>query len=168
MGSLEIGSPHIKMKKQVNQSWFKAQSQEYETPDYIFEPLDQEFHFTLDVAASIINAKCRLYFNEKEDGLSQDWGKNICWMNPPFGRKMKKWVKKAYESSFEGATVVCLLPVRSNTIWWHIYCMRATEIRFIKGEVKFKGQERGLWLPLCIVIFYPYIEWKGLKIKTYN
>lgn len=141
------------MKKEINQSWFKAQSQEYETPDYIFAPLDQEFHFTLDVAASIENAKCRLYFNKKEDGLSQDWGSNICWMNPPFGREMKKWVKKAYESSLKGATVVCLLPVRSNTIWWHDYCMKG-ELRFIKGEVKFKGQSRGLWLPLCIIVFF--------------
>lgn len=140
------------MKKQVNQSWFKAKSQEYETSDNIFVPLNNEFQFTLDVAASKRNAKCIQYYTENDNGLIQNWGQNICWMNPPFGRQMKLWVEKAYRASLNGATVVCLLPVRSNTNWWHDYCMKG-EIRFIRGEVKFKGQKNGLWLPLAIVIF---------------
>ena len=144
------------MKKEVKQSWFKSKSHEYETPDSIFEPLNYEFQFTLDVAANSLNTKCVRFFSVDCDGLSQGWGNNICWMNPPFGRQMKKWVEKAYKSYLNGATVVCLLPVRSNTVWWHQYCMRSTEIRLIKGEVKFKGNENGLWLPLCIIVFNPH------------
>jgi site-specific DNA-methyltransferase (adenine-specific) len=142
------------MKKEVKQSWFKAKSHEYETPDSIFVPLNREFRFTLDVAANNLNAKCESFYSKDDDGLSQDWGINVCWMNPPFGRVMKSWVKKAYESALNGATVVCLLPVRSNTVWWHEYCMRAAEIRLIRGEVKFKGHSNGLWLPLAIVVFH--------------
>ena len=140
------------MKNEIKQSLFHAKSGEYETPDEIFNPLNEEFHFTLDVAANFQNAKCSCFFTKLDNGLIQDWGQNTCWMNPPFGRQMKLWVKKAYESSLMGATVVCLLPVRSNTNWWHDYVIKGN-IRFIRGRVIFKGQEKGLWFPLSIIIF---------------
>jgi phage N-6-adenine-methyltransferase len=93
---------------------FLAKSIEYETPDEIFLPLDKEFGFTLDVCATAENAKCKMYFSKEDDALSKKW-EGVCWMNPPFGRMMQKFVKKAHEEWKAGATVVMLIPVRSNT-----------------------------------------------------
>ena len=139
-------------KRHVEQTWFNANSIEYETPDNIFEPLALEFTPTLDVAATSKNAKCEKYFTIEDDGLQQTWT-GVCWMNPPFGKVMKKWVEKAYKESLKGVTVISLLPARTNTNWWHDYVIPNAEIRFIRGEVKFKGFERGLWMPMAIVIF---------------
>jgi len=129
---------------------FESKKEDWETPDSIFIPLDKEFCFTLDVCASDKNAKCDNFFSIDDDGMSQAW-EGVCWMNPPFG-KQGKWVKKAYEESLNGCIVVCLLPSRTNTNWWHDYCMKG-EIRFIKGRPKFKGAKYGLPQPLAIVIF---------------
>lgn len=129
---------------------FESHRQDWETPDSIFVPLNEEFHFTLDVCATSGNAKCSEFFTEDEDGLEQDWH-GICWMNPPFGVQ-SKWVKKAYEEAQRGTTIVCLLPARTNTNWWHDYCMKG-EVRFIRGRPKFKGAKHGLPQPLAIVIF---------------
>ena len=131
---------------------FTSKGIDYETPSDIFDPLDDEFHFTLDVAASHTNAKCDNYYTEEDDALTQSWI-GTCWMNPPYGRALRRFVKKAYESAQCGSTVVCLIPVRANTKWWHQYVMRASEIRLINGEVKFVGHERGLWWAMCIVVF---------------
>lgn len=135
----------------VNQSWFNRSKVEYETPPEIFEPLNKEFGFTLDVCADESNHKCPKYFTKEQNGLANDWS-GVCWMNPPFGREMKKWIIKAYSEFQKGSTVVCLVPARTNTAWWHDYCMKG-EIRFIRGEVTFVGCVNGLWLPMAIVIF---------------
>ena len=129
---------------------FESKRQDWETPDSIFDPLNEEFGFTIDVCANDANAKCKDYFSEEDNALEQEWN-GVCWMNPPFGEQ-GKWVKKAYESSESGAIVVCLLPARTNTNWWHEYCMKG-EVRFIKGRPKFKGAKYGLPQPLAIVIF---------------
>jgi phage N-6-adenine-methyltransferase len=132
---------------------FDSKRQDWETPDEIFNPLQKEFGMVLDVCATQENTKCDYYFSIEEDGLKQDWSNLCCWMNPPFGEQ-GKWVKKAFEESKRGATVVCLLPSRTNTNWWHDYCMKG-EIRFIRGRPKFKGAKHGLPQPLAIVIFKP-------------
>jgi len=111
----------------------------WETPKEFFDELNKEFGFTIDVCANEENHKCDTYFSEKDDGLSKDWGDNICWMNPPYGIQISKWVKKAFEESQKKAVVVCLLPARTDTRWWWDYCMKG-EIRFIKGRLKFKGR----------------------------
>ena len=144
---------------EVKQSWFNRKNVDYETPDYIFKPLDDEFGFTLDVCASKENTKCHRYFTKLDNGLEQQWAGEICWMNPPFGREMKRWIIKAYQESLLGAVVVALLPSRTNTAWWHDYVEKGM-VRFIRGEVKFKGYERGLWMPMCIVI------WKGGEVTN--
>ncbi len=131
---------------------FSSIRQDWETPESIFEPLNEEFGFTLDVCATPNNAKCQKYFTIIDNGLLQQWS-GVCWMNPPFG-KQGKWVAKAYQSAQEGATVVCLLPSRTNTNWWHDCCMKG-EIRFIQGRPIFKGAKHGLPQPLSIVIFRP-------------
>ena len=115
-------------KGSLNQTW--------STPQDVFDELNQEFHFTLDVCASDHNAKCDRYFTEETDGLAQDWHKNICFMNPPFGN-MGAWLRKAYEASQSGATVVCLIKVDTSTKWWHDWATKASEVRFWKKRIKF-------------------------------
>lgn len=132
-------------------SRFESSNQEWETSDDIFNPLNIEFGFTLDVAASTKNHKCEHYFTIESDGLRQNWRNEVCWMNPPYNM-VKSWIQKAYSESHHGATVVCLVPSRTNTNWWHEYCMKG-EVRFIRGRPKFKGCIHGLPQPLAIVIF---------------
>ena len=86
-------------------------------------------------------------------GLKQKW-EGICWMNPPYGREISKWMKKAYEESLNGATIVCLVPSRTDTIWWHEYAMKG-EVRLIKGRLRFKGAQSSAPFPSAIVIFGP-------------
>ncbi len=139
----------------IDTNSFTSKSVEYSTPIEIVEPLIKEFNIILDVCASGDNNKCSKYYTKYQDSLNRDWHKvGNCWMNPPWSRELKKWVEKAYEESKKGITVVCLLPVRSNTIWWHkLIIDTKAEVRFLKGEIKFNGMDRGLWLPCAIVIF---------------
>ena len=133
---------------------------EWGTPQDFFDALHEEFGFTLDVAATPENAKCERYFTRAEDGLSQDWGSECCWMNPPYGREIRHWMRKAHESSLSGATVVCLVPARTDTGWWWDYAMRG-EIRFIRGRLRFEGGSKTNPLshnapfPVAVVVFRP-------------
>lgn len=131
---------------------FASKNQVYETPEKLFNVLNNEFGFTLDVCATDENRKVDNFIGEDIDSLTQDWN-GICWMNPPY-KDMKKWIIKAYKETIrnENTVVVCLIPARTNTTWWHDYCMKG-EIRFIKGRPKFKGCIHGLPQPLAIVIF---------------
>lgn len=132
---------------------FESNRQDWETPATIFDPLMTEFNFTTDVCASNENTKCVHHFNQTDDALNREWT-GTCWMNPPFGEQ-GKWVRKAFEESIKGACVVCLLPARTNTNWWHDYCLKASEIRFIRGRPRFVGAKHGLPQPLAIVVFRP-------------
>ena len=123
---------------------FSSRSDEWETPYILFHSLCLEFQFTLDPCATKENAKCPTFFTKEENGLVQNWGTHVVFMNPPYGRQIKNWVQKAYESSQHGATVVCLIPSRTDTAWWHDYCMKG-EIRFLRGRVKFINRT----LPSC-------------------
>lgn len=111
---------------------------DWETPSEIFDPLNQEFSFNLDPCASSQNAKCPRYFTPVEDGLRQTWAGETVFMNPPYGRVIGKWVRKAWEEWQKGATVVCLLPARVDTAWFHDYIFGQAEIRFIRGRVYFR------------------------------
>jgi phage N-6-adenine-methyltransferase len=134
------------------QNTFVSKSVEYSTPLKIVNPLIEEFSITKDVCADISNHKLPDYWTKEQDALKQDWLGN-CWMNPPFDRNLNKWVRKAHkETQKHGGTKVCLIPVRSNTVWWAEVCKDA-EIRFINGEVNFNDEPRGLWLPMCVIIF---------------
>ena len=135
-----------------NDLMFSSKSNEWSTPQLFFDKLDKEFGFTLDPCASIENARCRTYFTEEENGLEKDWGSHIVFMNPPYGREITKWMKKAYESYLHGAIVVCLVPSRTDTKWWHDYAMKG-DIRFIKGRLKFQGVENFAPFPSAVVIF---------------
>lgn len=130
---------------------FASNKQEYATPPELFKVLDDEFRFTLDVCADEHNKKVSTFYSINDDALTKSWD-GICWMNPPY-KDMKKWVIKAYQESLKDETiVVCLIPARTNTVWWHEYCMKG-EIRFIRGRPKFEGCIHGLPQPLAIVIF---------------
>src|SRR5947209_20021973 len=107
---------------------FSSDSTEWQTPPEVFDPLHKEFHFTLDVCATLSNTKVPKYFTAAEDGLKQDWSQDVCWMNPPYGRSIIKWVKKAYEESLKGALVVCLLPARTDTKWFHDYVLHKARL----------------------------------------
>ncbi len=132
---------------------FESLSQEWETPDNIFVPLNREFLFTLDPCATPENKKCSQYFTIEDNGLTKCWNKATVFMNPPY-KDVGKWVKKAFYESRKGALVVCLIPARTNTAWWHDYCMSG-EIRFVRGRPKFIGAKHGFPQPLAIVIFRP-------------
>ncbi|HHY72259.1 MAG TPA: adenine methyltransferase [Bacillus bacterium] len=135
----------------MNNGLFTSNTDLWATPQDFFDKMNDEFHFELDVCANSENHKCDQYFTEETDGLKQEW-KGVCWMNPPYGREIGKWVKKAYESSLKGATVVCLLPARTDTKWWHEYCMKG-EIRLVKGRLKFGYSKNSAPFPSAIVIF---------------
>jgi site-specific DNA-methyltransferase (adenine-specific) len=78
-----------------------------------------------------------------------------CWMNPPYGREIKAWMKKAYDSSRTGALVVCLVPARTDTAWWHDYATKAAEIRFIRGRLRFGDAKHAAPFPSAVVVFQP-------------
>lgn len=126
----------------------------WETPKDFFYKMDKEFNFTLDVCAIPENAKCKNYFTPSMDGLIQEWV-GSCWMNPPYGKEIGLWMKKAYESFLNKSvtSVVCLIPARTDTKWWHDYAMKG-EIRFIKGRLKFGDSKNPAPFPSAIVIFH--------------
>lgn len=130
---------------------FSSETDNWATPQDFFDKWDKKFGFDLDVCASKDNAKCAKYFDAEMDGLKQRWV-GICWMNPPYGRTIKQWMEKAYSSSQEGATVVCLVPARTDTKWWHHFAMKG-EITFIKGRLKFGGSKNSAPFPSAVVVF---------------
>lgn len=123
------------------------------TPDWLYEALDKEFGFTLDPCCDGSNCKCPLFYTPEIDGLQQDWGSETVFMNPPYS-DAESWMKKAYESSKSGATVVCLLPARTDTKWWHAYAMKG-EIRFLRGRLKFGSAIHPAPFPSVVVVFRP-------------
>lgn len=116
---------------------------------HFFDELNLEFCFQTDVCALPENAKCESFYTPEQDGLSQEWT-GVCWCNPPYGRQIGKWVKKAAESN---ATVVMLLPARTDTKWFHDYILPNAEIRFIKGRLKFGGRKNNATFPSMICVF---------------
>lgn len=125
---------------------FSSTTDEWPTPQWLFDALDAEFGFTLDPCATPQNAKCKRYYTRAEDGINQDWGDEVVFMNPPYGRTIESWVRKGFESACGGATVVCLLPARTDTHWWHHYVMRG-EIRFFSGRLKIRRQSEQCAFP---------------------
>lgn len=137
---------------------FKSNDQTWETPIDFFNELDKEFGFTLDPCCTKETAKCSKYFTEKEDGLIQDWSDEIVFMNPPYGREIKNWIKKAHDEFLRGATVVALIPSRTDTKYWHTYIFplyyeNKIQIRFLKGRLKFGNAVNSAPFPSALVIF---------------
>lgn len=133
---------------------FSSETPEWYTPQDTFDALNAEFSFTLDPCCTHENAKCDMHFTQEDDGLNQDWGSEVVFMNPPYGRTIKDWMRKAYESSLNGATVVCLVPARTDTAWWHDYAMKG-EYRLLRGRLKFGGSMTNAPFPSAVVVFRP-------------
>jgi len=136
----------------MTKGMFSSQSDCWATPPELFRELDKDYHFTVDVCATADNAKCATFFSPEQDGLKQDWSGHVCWCNPPYGRAIGDWVKKAAESN---TTVVMLLPARTDTRWFHGYIYNKARIRFIKGRVKFGDGTKPAPFPSMVVIFRP-------------
>lgn len=144
---------------------FRSDTDRWETPWKFFRELDHEFRFGHDVCAISENTKCEQFYSPEDDGLSQPWS-GVCWMNPPYGRTIGLWVAKAFAESRRGATVVCLLPARTDTQWFHDYVMRASEIRLVRGRLKFGAAENSAPFPSAVVVFRPGPESETPKLLT--
>ena len=133
---------------------FSSKTDQWATPTETFAELDAEFHFDLDPCADADNHKCERYFTKEINGLSQNWGGCNVFCNPPYGRQIGEWVKKAYEESRKPNTlVVMLIPARTDTKWFHDYILGKAEIRFIRGRLKFGGADNAAPFPSMIVVF---------------
>ena len=138
----------------MNKVHFSSETPEWGTPQALFDTLNKEFNFTLDPCATKENAKCKKFFTLQEDGLSKSWDRERVFCNPPYGRVMPKWVKKAAEA--KGGIVVMLIPARTDTKYFHDYIYNKAEIRFIKGRIKFEGKQVASGaapFPSMIVVF---------------
>lgn len=131
---------------------------DWETPQWLFNELNKEFHFTLDPCATSENAKCSKFYTKEQDGLKQDWGGETVFCNPPYSKKTKgnpgqeAWIRKCYEEG-RRTTVVMLIPARTDTIAFHRYIYGKADIRFLKGRVKFVGGKSAAPFPSMVVIF---------------
>lgn len=131
-----------------------SKTDEWETPSNVFEKLDKEFRFTLDPCSTEENHKCAKYYTKQQDGLIQTWGGETVFCNPPYGKAIKDWIRKAWkEHTKPGTTVVMLLPARTDTEWFHRYIYNRAEIRFIKGRLRFGTAKNSAPFPSMIVIY---------------
>jgi site-specific DNA-methyltransferase (adenine-specific) len=146
---------------------FSSNDQTWETPTDFFKRLDLEFKFDIDVCAFPETAKCPRYFTPEINGLAQSWAPLTCWMNPPYDQTAR-WIEKAYSEALKGAIVVCLIPARTDTQYYHDFCMRASEIRYVKGRLKFGNSKNSAPFPSAVVIFN-YYNWDGfLRTSSYE
>ena len=139
----------------VDPAMLSSESDEWDTPQWLFDALDKEFGFTLDPCSNWdgSNAKCENHYSLRENGLMKDWGTEVVFVNPPYS-SVADWVRKSYGSALEGATVVMLIPSRTDTKWWHKFCMKA-EIRFLRGRLKFGDAEDNAPFSSAIIVFRP-------------
>jgi phage N-6-adenine-methyltransferase len=132
---------------------FSSKSNEWETPQSLFDELNAKYNFTLDPCSTHENAKCKKHFTMEEDGLKQSWAGEVVFMNPPYGSEIKHWIKKAYEESLLGGVIVCLIPARTDTKYWHKYIFPYANIEFLEGRLKFGESKNSAPFPSAIVIF---------------
>lgn len=152
---------------------FSSADDTWSTPQDLFDALDAEFHFTLDVCALPGSAKCAQYYTPEIDAFSQIW-EGICWMNPPYGRVIGRWMERAFYAPVHwGARVVCLVPARTDTRWWWEYAA-CGEVRFLRGRLKFGGHVNSAPFPSALVVFrLPrrastcYWDWQNVSRETF-
>lgn len=131
------------------EAMFSSKTDIWETPQDFFDKLNEEFNFQTDVCALPENAKCKRFYTPEQDGLAQEWI-GSCWCNPPYGRQVGKWVRKASESK---ATTVMLIPARVDTAWFHDYIYGKAEVRFVRGRLRFSGAKENAPFPCMVVVF---------------
>ena len=134
-----------------------AKRQDWETPQALFDELNKEFAFTIDAAATPDNAKLPRFWTPEKDALAQEWGGERVWLNPPYGRELAQWTRKAAESVQKpGTIVVMLIPARTDTRWFHEYIYHRAEIRFLRGRLKYElgGEpQQSATFPSMLAIF---------------
>lgn len=140
---------------------FSSASNEWTTPREFFARLDFIYSFTLDPCSTHENAKCAKHYTVTENGLAHSWQGERVFMNPPYGSEIGDWMQKAYEESKGSALVVCLVPARTDTAWWHEYA-RKGEVTFIRGRLKFGAGKNSAPFPSAVVVFKPENE-KGQR-----
>lgn len=136
----------------ITSGLMSSNTPEWATPQGFFDALNREFSFTLDPCSTHENAKCEKHYTKEDDGLSKNWGGEVVFCNPPYGRELPKWVKKCYEES-RHADVVMLIPARTDTRWFHDYIYGRAEIRFIKGRLKFGNAKQAAPFPSMVAIY---------------
>ena len=134
------------------EAMFSSKTDLWATPKDFFDRLDAEFGFMLDACALPENAKCKTYYTPEQDGLAQPW-EGVVWCNPPYGRQIGQWVKKAHDTAVRGGCVVMLLPARTDTKWFHDYIYQQAEIRFVKGRLKFGDSKNAAPFPSMVCVF---------------
>lgn len=133
---------------------FSSKTNEWATPQQFYDELNKEFNFNLDPCSDGKNNKCERFFTKKQDGLKQNWGGSRVFCNPPYGSEIKKWVEKAYrEGTKDNTLVVLLIPARTDTKYFHDYILNRSEIRFVKGRLKFGNGKQSSPFPSMLVIF---------------
>lgn len=150
----------------ISKTLYSSRTEEWGTPRELFWILDREFHFSLDPCAAKGNAKCRKFFTKADDGLKQNWSGERVFMNPPYGKTIGCWMRKARLEAENGALVVCLIHARTDTRWWHEHVNKiADEIRFIKGRLKFErpGANTPSPFPSAIAIYRPRLSSRNLQ-----
>lgn len=153
----------------LQKAMVSSKTNEWETPQGLFDQLDEEFHFTLDPCATDDNAKCRRYFTKEENGLTQDWSGEVVFMNPPYGGHTGKWLAKAWHDSLRAAVVVCLIVSSTDRSYWHDYIFpHATEIRWLRGRITFGEANSTAPFASAIVIFDNKREGKMQKQQYYK
>jgi phage N-6-adenine-methyltransferase len=136
-----------------NRALFTSQTAEWETPLDFYNELDKEFGFSLDPCCAHDNAKCEKHYTIEDNGLVKSWSGETVFCNPPYGREMPKWIEKCYAESQNGATVVMLIPARTDTIAFHKFIYGHAEIRFVKGRLKFGNAKNSAPFPSMVVVF---------------
>ena len=142
----------------LNKALLSSTSAEWATPQTFYDALDAEFHFTLDAASTHANAKCPKHFTAAEDGLSRSWSGETVWCNPPYGRAIGAWVRKCREEADNGATVVLLIPARTDTAYFHEYILGRAELRWVRGRLKFGNAKNSAPFPSVVAVFTPRQE----------
>lgn len=139
----------------LTEGMFSSRTNEWATPASLFSELNAEFNFNLDPCSTDENAKCEKHYTIEDDGLSQNWGGQRVFCNPPYGRELPKWVRKCYEESKKPDTlVVMLIPARTDTSYFHDYIYhKAKEVRFLRGRLHFNESKQGAPFPSMIVVF---------------
>lgn len=135
----------------INSGMFASATDLWETPQWLFDEYDNQYHFEVDVCAIPGNAKCEKYYTPEQDGLSQEWIGGAHWCNPPYGKEIVKWVEKAANAK---CVIVMLLPARTDTKWFHDYVLPYGEITFLRGRLKFGNSKNSAPFPSMIVVFH--------------
>ena len=160
------------MNTNTQKVMFSSKSDNWSTPQGLYDLLNLEFNFTLDPCADSLNAKCAKFYTQQDDGLAKDWSREVVFCNPPYSQ-LAEWVKKAKDESMhkgsDGAVVAMLIPARTDTRTFHNDILPyASEIRFVKGRLKFGNQTNPAPFPSMIVVFRPFSMLFNVKVSSYE